>query len=98
VQEWKDPTGGRPAETDPVKLATRNVARGGQQGQQSPEQAHYQRKFDTLAEIHSKVQDWVALANSPAAGEVTRSYARAAIAAYQKILLETRHTTPYINT
>jgi hypothetical protein len=95
VQTWKDPTGGRPPETDPVKLATRQMQPGRTKGQVSPEQTHYQRKFDTLAELHSKVQDWIALANNPAAGRVTRGYARAAIQSYLRIVKDTRKTTPF---
>jgi hypothetical protein len=95
VQEWKDPTGGRPPETDPVKLATRQMQPGKAKGQQSPEQAHYQRKFDTLAELHGKVQDWITIANNPAAGRVTRGYAIAAIESYKRILKNTRKTTPF---
>ena len=95
VQTWKDPTGGRPPETDPVKLATRAIKPNRAKGQQSPEQAHFQRKFDTLAEIHSKVQDWIALANDPRAGQVTRGYARAAVASYRRIVKNTRTSTPY---
>lgn len=95
VQTWKDPIAGRPPETDPVKLATRVMKPGKAKGGQSPEQTHYQRKFDTLAEIHNKVKDWIALANNPAAGRVTRGYARAAIQSYLRIVKDTRKTTPF---
>ena len=99
VQTWKDPTAGRPPETDPVKLATRSVQsrRRTQSGAQDPEQAQYQRKFDTLAEIHQKVEEWIAIANDPAAGRVTRGYAMAAIESYKRILKETRKTTPFFS-
>ena len=95
VQTWKDPTAGRPPETDPVKLATRAIQGGRSKGQTSPEQTHYKRKFDTLAEMHNKIQQWIKLANSPSAGRVTRGYAVAAIESYKRILKNTRHTTPY---
>lgn len=95
VQEWKDPTGGRPPETDPVKLATRAMQPGKSSGGQSPEQARFQQKFDTIAEMHDKIQQWVTLANSPSAGRVTRAYARAAVKSYLNIIKKTRQTTPY---
>ena len=96
VQTWKDPTGGRPPETDPVKLATRTAQRRTQQaGQGDPERAKFQRQFDTLAELHDKVQDWITIANNPAAGRITRGYAMAAIRSYQQIIKNTRKSTPF---
>lgn len=99
VQDFKTMEGGRPKETDPIKMAMRSAQKPqARRGQVSPEEAHFQRKFDTLAELHAKVRDWIAIANDPAAGRVTRGYARAAIASYQRILKDTRKTTPFFDT
>jgi len=97
VQTWKDPTGGRPPETDPVKLATRTPQGQGRAGTQaaSPEQIQYQSAFDALTIQHSAVQKWITLASASNAGPLTKSYAMAALKSYRENLLKLRKTTPF---
>lgn len=96
VQQWKDPTGGRPPETDPVKLATRAATRPQpKRGSPSPEAEHFRSKFDRLAELYPVIDKWIALANDPQSGRMTRSYAIAAINSYKRLILKTRKSTPY---
>ena len=100
VQTWKDPTGGRPPETDPVKLATRAVTQGrGRAGTQtqSPEQIQYQSAFDALTVQHASVEKWITLASAPNAGPLTKSYAMAALRSYRQNLLKIRKTTPFFD-
>ena len=96
VQTWKDPTGGRPPETDPVKLAMRSIGKPQKQtGQASPEQEKYQGLFNALAEQQLAVQKWVMLANSPKAGRVTKTIAAMAVKAYRESLAKVRAQTPF---
>jgi len=97
VQTAKDMVGGRPAETDPIKLAMRSIGKPQKQGQTSPEQDRYQTLFNSLREQHSTVQKWVKLANSPAAGPFTKSYAMAAVKSYQQAVMRVRSQTPFFN-
>ena len=96
VQDFKTMEGGRPAETDPVKLAMRSIGKPRKQtGQVSPEQQKYQAMFNTLAEQHLAAQKWIALANSPSAGRVTKTMAALAVKAYRESLARVRAQTPY---
>lgn len=95
VQEWKDPVGGRPPETDPVKLATRPQRGRSRPQQLSPEEIRYQRKFNTLSMQEKTLNKWIALAQSPNAGPFTKSYAMAVVKSFQKSLLEVRKSTPF---
>ena len=95
VQDFKNMEGGRPAETDPVKLAIRGIGKPQKQGQRSPEQAKYQVMFNTLAEQHLAAQKWIALANSPSAGRVTKTMAALAVKAYRQSLAKVRSQTPF---
>ena len=100
VQQSKDMVGGRPPETDPVKLATRAViqSRRRQQGAQAPhpEQQRYQKMFNTLAVQHDAVNKLLVLASSPSAGPMTRTYARMALQSYKDNLLKVRQQTPFV--
>lgn len=92
VQVWKDMKGGRPAETDPVKLAMKQAM--GQQ-QASPEQAQYTRRFDTMAMQHATIAKWMKLASSPSSGPLTRAWAASALKVYRQQIGETRNSTPF---
>lgn len=96
VQTAKDMVGGRPLETDPVKLATRFGRKPTQtQGQLDPEQQRYAAKFNSLASQMDTVKKWVALANSPRSGPFTKSYAMAVVKAFQQNVVKVRGGTPF---
>ena len=97
VQDFKNMEGGRPKETDPVKLAIRSMGKPQQQGQLSPEQQKYQGLFNSLRVQHAAVQKWITLASSPAAGPFTKSYAMAAVKSYQQAVMRVRSQTPFFN-
>ena len=97
VQTAKDMVGGRPAETDPIKLAMRSIGKPQKQGQPSPEQNRYQGLFNSLRDQHSTVQKWIKLANSPSAGPFTKSYAMAAVKSYQRAVMKVRSQTPFFD-
>ena len=97
VQDFKTMEGGRPKETDPVKLAMRSIGKPQQQGQLSPEQQKYQGLFNSLRVQHATVQKWVKLASSPSAGPFTKSYAMAAVKSYQQAIMRVRSQTPFFD-
>jgi hypothetical protein len=95
VQDMKSMEGGRPAEMDPVKLATRQMQQSGKKGELSPEKVRYQKMFNSLAVQHGAINKWVKLANSPSAGPLTRAYARAALRTYDRNVRKTTRDTPF---
>ena len=99
VQQGKDMVGGRPPETDPVKLATRQMQTAGRQqsSQPHPEQVRYQKMFNTLGVQYAAVKKLVTLASSPAAGPMTRTYARMAVKSFRENLMKVRQGTPFVN-
>jgi len=97
VQTVKDMAGGRPPETDPVKLATRAVTRSGGRQAATPEEDQYQSRFDEFAYLTREITKWTRLAASPGAGRLTRAYGRAAVNAYKARLLKLRAETPFFN-
>jgi|GEM_PF-6868792 len=99
VQQAKDMVGGRPAETDPVKLAIRQIQTMGRQqsSQLHPEQVRYQRMFETLGMQYEAVRKLMKLASSPGAGPMTKTYALMALKSFRENVMKVRQQTPFVN-
>lgn len=101
VQSMKDMAGGRPAETDPVKLAERmmqqQMAQQGQQPQYTETELEHQKMFNSLGELQRTAQKWVRIASSPGAGPFTRAYAKQVLKNFHDEFVRVRAATPFFD-
>lgn len=106
VNAMKDMAGGRPAETDPVKLAMRAAEasknRPGALGQEphpdldlSPTEVEHNTELNTLADMYAATMKMVRVAQKPGAGPLARSYALMMIKAYSREFNRVRQLTPF---
>lgn len=102
VNGMKQMQGGRPAETDPVKLAIQMV-KGGQQAAQpgqlqlSPTELEHQTHIEALADMYRDTMKMIRVAQRPGASQLTRDYAMGMIRAYAREFARVRSLTPFFS-
>ncbi len=100
VNGMKQMGGGRPRETDPVKLAMRQM-QGGQGGRQQaapdPETERYTGMFGSLGELYKTALKWQRIASQPGAGPYTKWWAAQAIRDFNDNFFRVRKETPFFD-
>lgn len=97
VNGMKNMAGGRPPETDPVKLAMRSMGKAQPQAQPAPQEAQFQQQFGDLAVQYQTALKWQKIAAQPGAGPYTRWYAQQAIRDFARNFYSIRRATPFFD-
>ena len=98
VNGMKDMAGGRPADTDPVKLAMKMMQGFGPQQEEqrelSPTEQEHQTAFEALGDFYEDTMKMVRAAQRPGAGMLTKNAARNMMRAYAQEFMRVRGITP----